>query len=126
MGNLFCKKKPHNLLEQPLIDSFEIDTFRDNIQNDLLLVSNRLNMLENSQTHMLIEELSDKVNGQKIHIINLENENQILKEKISAIETAINKNVNSRFFNIENQCEKVFRQLSNDIHLINNKINSTN
>ena len=106
MGNLFCKKKPHNLLEQPLIDSFEIDTFRDNIQNDLLLVSHRLNAKENSQTHMLIEELSDKVNGQKIHIINLENENQILKEKISTIETAINKNVNSRFFNIENQCEK--------------------
>jgi hypothetical protein len=126
MGNLICKKKSQNLLEQPLIDSLEIDTFRDNIQSDLLLVSNRLNMLEDSHSFFLIKDLSNKIDEQNTQILNLENDNQELKEKIITIENTIGKNVNSRFFNIENQCEKVFRQLSNDIHTINNKIDTPN
>ena len=136
MGNMFRKKSKNNL-EEPLIDSMEIETFKDDTYHSILTITNRLNVIEDSNYNFRIDDLLKEIkkSEKKIDLLEnsnnllnekidlLENSNNLLNEKIVSIEKMISETINTRFYNIENQCEKIFRQLSNDIHLINNKIN---
>jgi len=124
MGNMFGKK-PKNNLEEPLIDSMEIETFKDDTYHSILTITNRLNVIEDSNYNFRIDDLLKEIKKSEEKIDLLENSNNLLNEKIVSIEKMISETINTRFYNIENQCEKIFRQLSNDIHLINNKINES-